>query len=107
MSTQIDTTAFKERLEARKAELDKRLHQIEHDLDEPASHDIVDRATEREDDEVMEAMGNAGLGEIEAINAALSRIDAGTFGLCVACDEDISPERLSIMPTAVKCRNCM
>lgn len=107
MSTQIDTAAYKERLEARKAELDTRLHQIEHDLDEPVNQDTIDRATEREGDEVMEAMGNAGLDETAAIDAALSRIEAGNFGQCVDCGQDISPERLTIIPTAVKCRNCM
>lgn len=102
-----DTTIYKERLVKRKTELDDRLHRIEHDLDEPVSQDTEDRATEREDDEVMEAMGNSGLDEITAIDAALTRIEAGTFGVCVNCEETISDERLNVIPTAVKCRNCM
>ncbi len=44
--------------------------------------------------------------EIET-NAALGRIEAGTFGICVDCGEAISTERLDILPTAVKCRKCM
>ncbi len=103
----IDTRKFEQVLLARKNELDQRLQHIEHDLDQPMSIDIEDRATEREDDEVMETMGNAGLVEIEAIDAALERIKADTFGICVDCGEPISKERLDIMTTATKCRKCM
>ena len=103
----IEAKGFEKKLLARKDELDQRLQHIEQDLDQPRSHDIEDRATEREDDEVMETMGNAGLVEIEAIDAALERINAGTFGTCVDCGEPVSKERLNIMPTATKCRKCM
>ncbi len=103
----VDHKPFEKRLLARKAELQQRLQQIEHDLDQPMPSDNEDRATEREDDEVMESMGNAGLEELRAIDAALDRIEAGTFGVCVKCDEAISAERLDILPTAAMCRHCM
>ncbi len=98
---------FERRLIARKEELEQRLQEIEHDLDQPVTNDIEDRATEREDDEVMESMGNAGLVEIAAIDAALARIEAGTFGDCVECGKPITQERLEILPTATKCKYCM
>ncbi len=103
----IEASVYKERLLSRQAELETKLARIEHDLDEPVSPDFEDRATEREDDEVMEAIGNSGLDEMAAIGAALSRIEAGTYGICVKCGESISPERLNIIPTATICRNCM
>jgi len=103
----INVTTYKKRLLNRKKEIDKRLQHIEHDLDKPMNQDVEDRATEREDDEVMESMGNAGLVEIQAIEAALERIEAGTFGECVECGDMIAEERLDIMPTAVKCSKCM
>ncbi len=103
----IDVEKYKSRLEKRFAELDARLKSIEKGLDRPVNQDIEDRATEREDDEVMESMGNAGLVEIEAITAALDRIENGTFGECMECGDMISEERLNIMPTAVKCIKCM
>ncbi len=103
----IDVILYKDRLKTRLDELEERLQHIEHDLDQPMSPDVEERATEREGDEVMESMGNSGLVEIEAINAALKRIKADTYGICVDCGENISAERLDIMPTAVKCRKCM
>ena len=107
MNDQIDARRYQRRLLARKDELEQRLQKIEHDLDQPMPADDEDRATEREDDEVMEQMGNAGLEELRAIEAALARVEDGSYGVCVNCGEAISAERLDIMPTAPKCRHCM
>jgi DnaK suppressor protein len=37
---------------------------------------------------------------------ALRRMDAGTFGTCVVCEEDISPKRLAALPWASSCIVC-
>ena len=102
----INPDQFADRLRKRRDYLNRALHDIEDTLDQPPSKDFEDRATERESDEVMESLGNSGLAEIRQIDAALARIDDGTFGVCVACGEDISPERLEIVPHAARCRKC-
>lgn len=102
----IDATPYKTRLLARLRELDHRLVDIEHDLDAPAPADFEDRATEREGDEVLEALGSAGLLEIKQIQAALRRIGAGTYGVCAGCGEPIALERLDAAPHAPLCRFC-
>lgn len=101
-----DLSHHKSRLEARLAELDARLHKIEDRLDDPASKDWEDQAIEREDSEVLEDLGNAGLKEMEKIRAALSRIEDGSYGICAKCGDDISPERLDAVPHAALCRTC-
>ncbi|TNE56765.1 MAG: TraR/DksA family transcriptional regulator [Alphaproteobacteria bacterium] len=101
-----DIAPFKEKLESRLEELQSRLHHIEEDLDEPSDADVEERATEREDDEVMEVLGNAGLAEIRQIEQALKRISDGTYGDCVTCGEEISSERLALLPHTSVCRNC-
>lgn len=103
----VDVKSFEARLLARQSELQQRLNQIEHDLDQPVSPDFEERATEREGDEVMETMGNSGLQELQAIDAALKRVASGTFGQCVTCGDDISNERLELVPTATQCKSCM
>ncbi len=103
----IDNKTYKEKLLTRLNELEERLQNIEHDLDMPRDADVEERATEREDDEVLETMGNNGLVEIEAISAALHRIENNAYGKCIECGNAISTARLDILPTAVKCRNCM
>ncbi|GAA4084743.1 TraR/DksA family transcriptional regulator [Actinomadura miaoliensis] len=40
------------------------------------------------------------------IEAALARVDAGTYGLCEDCGEPISQARLEILPHARRCVLC-
>lgn len=40
------------------------------------------------------------------IERALQRIDRGEFGICVVCDEAISPRRLEAVPWAARCVRC-
>ena len=41
-----------------------------------------------------------------AIEAALKRIDTGTFGTCSVCGKPIAPERLEALPWAADCIDC-
>jgi RNA polymerase-binding transcription factor DksA len=43
---------------------------------------------------------------LEEINAALERIDAGTFGSCEVCGQEISSQRLQAIPVARQCIAC-
>ncbi|MBP2235173.1 RNA polymerase-binding transcription factor DksA [Sinorhizobium kostiense] len=97
---------FREQLLRRKRELYGRLMKIEEDLEQPMNADVPDRVTERESDEVLEGLGLAGQSEIRAIDAALDRIAAGTFGICVRCGDPISQERLQAVPHAPLCQVC-
>ncbi|WP_411035137.1 TraR/DksA family transcriptional regulator [Shinella sp. BYT-45] len=102
-----DLAHYKDILLNRKRELYSRLNRIEKDLETLKSGDSADRATERENDEVLEEFGTTGLKEIEAIDAALDRISAGTFGLCAKCGEPISAARLAAVPHAALCEECI
>jgi len=51
-------------------------------------------------------MGNSGQEEIRAIKAALQRIEEGEYGACVRCGDEISAERLDLVPFAPLCRKC-
>jgi RNA polymerase-binding protein DksA len=102
----LDLTYFEQMLHSHRKELLQRLGKIENELEMPADPDAEERATEREDDEVLEGVGQAGLNEIRGIDAALKRIEDGTYGTCASCGEGISEDRLRAIPYAVKCRNC-
>lgn len=102
-----DLDRRKATLEARRADLVKRLEKIEDRLDDPKDPDVEERATEREEDEVLEFQGNSGLKEIQAIDDALSRIENGSYGTCFSCDKPISEERLDAVPYTTRCRDCM
>lgn len=40
------------------------------------------------------------------IDTALRKLDEGSYGLCEDCGDEISEERLKIMPFAIYCRDC-
>lgn len=102
-----DLAQYKDILLNRKRELYGRLSRIEKDLDTLKSDDSGERAIERENDEVLEEFGTTGLKELAAIDAALDRIAAGTFGICAKCGNPVSPARLAAVPHAALCEECI
>ena len=96
----------KKRLEQRLAELTKETKEIDAELHEPGDPDFEERAVQIEGEEVLEGLGRVALGEIGQIKAALSRIDLGTYGVCVKCGEDIAENRLEAVPYAARCIKC-
>jgi DnaK suppressor protein len=43
---------------------------------------------------------------LRQIRVALRRIHDGTFGICIECEEAISPKRLAAVPWAPRCIQC-
>jgi DnaK suppressor protein len=43
---------------------------------------------------------------IKKIKKALGRIESGTFGICEACEEEISIQRLKARPVTTQCIDC-
>jgi YteA family regulatory protein len=78
------------------------------DAGEESAYDnhLADTATEtydRELDYTLEENSEHVLGEIEA---ALTRIEGGTYGICTNCGEQIPEERLEALPWATLCIDC-
>ncbi|MDH3748615.1 MAG: TraR/DksA family transcriptional regulator [Gammaproteobacteria bacterium] len=94
------------KLEAKKQELEARLERITANLRRGYHADSKERAKELEDSEVVDALGNEARNEIAKISAALRRIDAGDFGICMQCGVNISPKRLEAYPYARECIDC-
>jgi len=46
------------------------------------------------------------LEELQQIDAALRRMDDGSYGECVECGTDIEYARLEAQPTAMRCIDC-
>lgn len=44
--------------------------------------------------------------QIARIEAALKRLDDGTYGACVICGEEIAPKRLALDPAVPTCIRC-
>jgi RNA polymerase-binding transcription factor DksA len=45
-------------------------------------------------------------GKLKELEAALQRIEEGTYGVCEACGQAIEPERLAALPVATLCIAC-
>ncbi|MEE4110493.1 MAG: TraR/DksA C4-type zinc finger protein [Halieaceae bacterium] len=98
--------ALRIELTAKLAELEKRLASIKRDVTQEHSSDSAEQAQERENDEVIDAIGDETRAAIAATRAALARIEAGTYGICDSCGAEISPGRLAVLPEATRCINC-
>ena len=77
-----------------------------HAMDAERDIERTDRVQEEAAEVALTALDEQGRRELEAIQAALARIDAGTYGLCDTCGVTISAARLTAMPTARRCVEC-
>jgi RNA polymerase-binding transcription factor DksA len=73
--------------------MQSRLASIKRDVTQSHSGDSAEQAQERENDEVVDAIGNETAQSIRVIQAAL-------------CGEDIGEARLAAVPEATRCVNC-
>lgn len=94
------------RLTQRLEGLERRVDRIGGDRSSTPEKDWQEQAVQRENDEVLDALDEAGRQELEEIRAALGRMDADTFGTCIGCGEEIPAARLEALPTATHCVGC-
>lgn len=99
-------TAIKAELQHRLAELEQRAVRIESELTAPMNADSEEQATEAADDLALASEDALVVREINALRAAIGRIDAAHYGKCHSCGEDISPARLAAVPEAILCMAC-
>ncbi len=105
----MDAQATREALHTRLATLTKREVALSKHLrgeDGRLGADSSDRAAFIEMDEVIEQLDDDARIEIVAIQAALERLQAGTYGECSGCGEDIAPKRLAVLPHTTHCVTC-
>ncbi len=68
--------------------------------------DVMDRSEVEESWFNKERMSQHWKVELIQIDSALQRIEAGTFGVCEECDDEIPVKRLRVRPDASLCLNC-
>ncbi len=74
---------------------------------------LVDTALDDGDWSVVDLSEDVRLRQLSAhretllkIDEALRKLAEGTYGICESCGEEISEQRLKIMPFAINCRDC-
>ena len=93
-------------LEERLARLLSRVGHIEGDLRQIHDRDWQERATELENDEVLEGLDELTRREVTETRAALGRIADGSYGTCASCGRPMDAGRLAAVPTALTCMRC-
>ena len=110
MKAEVSSLAeVRQRLSTRREELRKRLERVRADQareTENLSMDSADRAIQRENDDVIDSLGDAAATEVSAIDTAFARIDVGRYGLCEKCLHPIEAQRLAALPYATRCVRC-
>ena len=78
---------------------------VDHALAERAQdpNDVMQRDGEREVDGALSERDRC---EISNLGAALGRMDAGTYGVCIDCGVPVGFERLLAQPEALRCNAC-
>lgn len=86
-----------------------RLSAMEESTESPVMNSAVGRLSyiDAYQQEQMSLHGQRQLrSQLASIRAALERVKAGTYGICVSCRVAIPPERLEYMPEAPFCVSC-
>ncbi len=104
--TTMDTIAIEKKLKEKLIELEERVAHIKTDMSKSHSADSSEQAVERENDEVLEEIGQESQSAIDDIRSALARISEGSYGQCACCGVEINPARLEAIPEAIHCVSC-
>ncbi|MBD8079605.1 TraR/DksA C4-type zinc finger protein [Cellulosimicrobium arenosum] len=112
---ELEETAARERLVALRSQAVGRLAALRGDV-----ADIVDASRDSNADDEhdpdgatiaferaqVEAFARDAAAQVEEVDAALARLDAGTYGTCATCRAPIAAARLAARPTARTCIPC-
>jgi len=103
--TKSEINKFKKILETKKAELEHIVRNRDAIAIEKSADalDEVQHASEREL-AIRNLDRESNL--LRSVRLALRRIDDGSFGTCLHCDEEISPKRVAAVPWAANCIRC-
>jgi len=70
------------------------------------SGDWIDQSSQESDLHVHLALKQTDTKLLRAIEEAIHRMDLGTYGVCMDCEEEIKPARLEAVPWTRVCINC-
>ena len=112
LRTQTHLKSLRDLLVYRQAELRAEIHAAEQKRRAEATEDfngVADRKDEAARGQLAALSGQEeelDRREMSAIEAALRRLDAGTYGDCESCGEPIPLQRLLVLPAAFRCAAC-
>ena len=112
LATQTHLTQMRNALDSRLRELRAEVNaavQAQRELSSDSAHEVTDRkddATQRQMLDVDDVQEQRDVDEMAQVEAALQRLDGGTFGDCADCGNPIAQQRLHVQPAALCCAPC-
>jgi DnaK suppressor protein len=100
---------FKKKLQTRREELRRTIIRTEQEgrsADEDPTVDLADKAANSYTKEFLFGQTDNDRLTLQLVEEALQRIQQGTFGECLSCQEEIQQKRLDAVPWARHCRAC-
>ncbi len=100
---------YKRRLIEKREDLLRLVSKSDHDgreADEEVTQDLADKAANSYTKEFLFHQSDDNRRILHLVNEALGRLENGTYGLCVACHEDVQVKRLEAVPWARHCIEC-
>ncbi len=100
---------YRKKLLEKRAELLAALDRHVHDgreADQDVAQDPADKASNAYLKELLFSQSTSDKYVLKLIDEALERIEEGTYGICVACGQEIQPKRLEAVPWARHCVTC-
>ncbi len=88
------------------------LHEVTQTMRAESDHlkfdigDFYDHASTDRDRELALMLADREREKLTHVDDALKRIEAGTYGICESCEEEIDKERLAAMPFTKLCLSC-
>lgn len=108
-----ELSRFRRLLQERSVALRASIHEALLRGDDERYTQIAGQVRDMEEDSVADLLVDLNLADIDhhvqelrAIEAAVRRIDVGSYGICKRCGEPISAERLEAYPMAERCIDC-
>ena len=68
--------------------------------------DIGDMSSNTYNRDILLNLSETHRQKIRDIDAALDRLDKGEYGICMRCEEEISPRRMEVRPFSRYCIDC-
>jgi DnaK suppressor protein len=103
--TKIELQRFKQILETKKDELE-RIVRNRDGITIEKSADALDEVQHASERELAIRNLDRESNLLRNVRSALRRIEDGSFGTCLHCEEDISPKRMAAVPWAPFCIQC-
>jgi DnaK suppressor protein len=102
----LDT--YRQRLLAQQQQLVRRIFALDADLQSISTREIEygDRAQAEMPEELLDKLDAQSRREWDELQAALARMEAGTYGQCETCGHALPPARLDTLPMARRCVHC-